>query len=145
MGGVLIRADVPDELNDDGAAEFERLSVLLIDAGRLQAEDLPILTAYCSTWALFLQAQRWVNDNGAQVEFRDKTGELSGVAVAPYVSILERAQSRLVAIGKELGLTHGGRLKVELAERRLLSGPKQSAERSKIAGRLGRLIGSGGD
>ena len=139
----MIRAEVPEELNQDGAAEFTRLSALLIAADRLQAEDLPILTAYCSTWALFLTAQRWVNDNGAQVEFRDKNGELSGVAVAPYVSILERAQSRLVAIGKDLGLTHGGRLKVEIAERRLLSGPKQDVERNKIAGRLGRIIGSG--
>jgi P27 family predicted phage terminase small subunit len=143
VAGGLIRVEVPEELNADGAAEFERLAALLIAAGRLQAEDLPILTAFCSTWALFLTAQRWVNDNGVQVEFRDKDGELAGVSVAPYVMVLERAQTRLATLGKELGLTHGGRLKTELAERRLLNGSQQNAERSRLAGRLGRLIGEG--
>jgi len=138
-GGELVTVEAPDDLDAVGQAEFDRLVQLLNERGRLESTDLGLLVAYCSTWSLLVRSQRWVNEHGMQVATHDDQGNVKRVSKAPCVSILESASRRLRMLGKELGLTPAGRIGLELAARRLLSGPEKQRAREALADRLARF------
>lgn len=99
--GALVEGDafeMPDVLSGLAADRWFQLEPRLREDGRLTAETLPTLVAYCLSWGTMCDAQERVAAEGLTVERRD------GVAKHPLLLVRQQAMGELRAWGALLGL-----------------------------------------
>ncbi len=102
----------PPELDTDGRAEWDRLIGQLNCEGRIANLDLGALATYCQAWARFLQCERVIQRDGMTYPLLDKHGEIRCYMQRPEVAIGNRAAQLLSRLGNDLGLTPGGRARM---------------------------------
>jgi P27 family predicted phage terminase small subunit len=91
----------PEHLNASAKAIWiETLDKL----SRLTELQLEALTAYASEKARYLEATKWLDENGLTVIMRTDKGDPKLVIEAPQVKIAERALASYLKIGAVLGL-----------------------------------------
>ncbi|UCZ89055.1 phage terminase small subunit P27 family [Gordonia sp. WA4-43] len=111
----------PPWLSSEAAQEWARVVPELTRLDLLKESDRAALTAYCETWATWVDAMRDVRANGFTVEnssIRKDGSESTWVTKNPAVAVMETAATHLRQYAQEFGLTPSAESKlVGLADR----------------------------
>jgi P27 family predicted phage terminase small subunit len=94
--------ECPAWVKGEAAAEWRRVVPMLADAGTIHRVDLAILTAYCTTFALWRQAREQVETDGLLVE-----GKLH-----PCARFADQSLKQLRGLLDQLGFTPTARKQV---------------------------------
>lgn len=117
IGGPLGTPDPPEWLPDAGQDEWRRVvQACSINPGWLQHGDVAMLTAYCATWATWLEAAQDVAARGPLVPGRSSAdGGESGPRLVknPAAQVARDAASQLRYLCRELGFSPDSRAKVD--------------------------------
>ncbi|GAG36233.1 unnamed protein product [marine sediment metagenome] len=97
----------PSWLDDEARAEWLRVGPPLAARGLLTELDVGVFIVYCTTWSMYREALRNVQEHGAVL--MSKKGSLY---TSPYTNILSGAMKRMVAIACEFGMTPSSRERV---------------------------------
>ncbi|TYP82061.1 phage terminase small subunit P27 family [Blastococcus xanthinilyticus] len=89
----------PTWLDREAAAEWRRVVPGLQRLDLLKEEDRAILTAYCTTWSIFVEATRTVKREGLTIEAKQ------GTLPHPAVGIARNAGRELRAFANLFGLS----------------------------------------
>lgn len=121
VGGPLGTPAPPGWLPAAGRKEWRRVvKTCASHPGWLQHGDVAILTAYCATWATWLQAARDVAERGPLVPGRSSADVDDDGAVRlvknPAVQIARDAAAQLRALCRELGFSPDARRRVDVGE-----------------------------
>jgi len=120
VGGPLGRPEPPEWLPGAAQDEWDRvLEACATHPTWLQHGDVAILTAYCATWATWLEAAQDVARRGALVPGRssaDLVADEDGPRLVknPAVQIARDAAVQLRALCRELGFTPDARRRVDV-------------------------------
>ncbi|MFC4608802.1 phage terminase small subunit P27 family [Streptomyces maoxianensis] len=119
IGGPLGIPDAPDWLPEKARAEWDRVTAVCgTHPLWLQHGDVAILTAYCHTWATWLEAAQDIADRGSLVPGRssaDSAGDDGPRLVKnPSVQIARDAAAQLRALCRELGFSPDARRRVDI-------------------------------
>ncbi len=102
----------PDHLTDDARAHWNQIAPDLHAAGLLTVIDGDALSAYCETWAHWIDAKRLLTEQGLIIK------RPSGVAVInPAFIVAQRCAALLQRYVGEFGMTPSARSTVRLPER----------------------------
>lgn len=105
---------MPADLDDDGAAEWDRLCAVCVNAGVLTLADRGIVELAAQAYSTFIRATRAVRVGGMTYETTNTTGG-QVIKTRPEVAIASDAWRRYRAAICELGLTPAARTRVEAA------------------------------
>lgn len=106
-------ADLPPTLIETdtvAAAEWRRLAPILREARILTDADLNALVAYCQQWSIYQDAL-----TKAAPATRVFKSPNDYPVINPYLSIANKALMLCVRLGEQLGLSPGGRSRVQAA------------------------------
>ena len=98
----------PTWLSREAKAEWRRILPELTRLDLVKKEDRASLTAYCETWATWVDAVRSVRKDGAVVKntsTRKDGTETTWYTKNPSVSVMEKASQQLRSWAQEFGLT----------------------------------------
>lgn len=101
-----VAPEPPEWMSDEAAAEWRRVVPELQRLDLVKAPDAAALTAYCESWARFVDACRLIRERG----MTHPTSQ--GESVAPWVGIAERAGREIRAFAAEFGLTPAAEMKL---------------------------------
>ena len=90
-------------------AEWRRVVRLLEPSGILSVADLAVLSAYAIAWSDFRAANEKVRETGTTA-----VGSQGQPVEHPLVRIAERAEARMIAAGRLLGLNPASRLQARI-------------------------------
>lgn len=94
----------PECLDAEGKAEWQRVIADLITVGTIDRVDHTALTAYCTTYGRWKEAEKQVREGGLLVK-------VNGTPVAnPYLSIANRSMEQLRRFLREFGLSPSSRV-----------------------------------
>ena len=85
--------------------ELERL-------GLLTKIDLAALSRYCTAWAQWREAEKFIAENGFVYTIKDDKGKAKCVVQWPQVGIANRLSAQLLRLEQEFGLTPSARTRV---------------------------------
>lgn len=101
----------PEWLNTEARAEWDRVVPGLVALDILKEEDRANLTAYCETWATYVQAIQIVKDEGPTIESETATSGPQGTRyttktiVNPFIAVARAAGKELRGFAAQFGLT----------------------------------------
>lgn len=119
-GGPLGQPDPPDWLPAEAQDEWERVTEACASHPTwLQQGDVAILTAYCMTWATWLEAAQDIARRGPLVPGRSSADADDGeggprLVKNPAVQIARDAATQLRALCRELGFSPDARRRVDV-------------------------------
>lgn len=98
-----------------GVTEWERLArTFRAEPGRFTEGDRAALSAYCTFWADFIDADRDIQERGGMVPGRSSADEASDRLVKnPSVAAKREASQQLRLWAVQLGLTPGSRARIQ--------------------------------
>jgi P27 family predicted phage terminase small subunit len=99
--------DVPDWLDDEARAEWERIVPDLDRLGVLAKVDRAAVATYCSAWSKFVAAEQLLQSDDLVAERRAGNGP----AKNPAWQIWREAATTVAALAKELFITPNARLR----------------------------------
>lgn len=100
----------PDFLLPDAVAEWERVGPELVTCGLLTVADVAHFAAYCQCWARYVEAERWIQENGICMTIRNDKGEVKFSQPVPRFSIAKAMLEKLRSFGSEFGLSPSARV-----------------------------------
>lgn len=112
---ALTKVSIPKVLTSQRARKiFKDKSNQLIRQGILQAPDVDLLTAYCNTFDIYLQAVEQLNDpeNPLVVTVQTKKGEMK--MISPYLQIQKQLIPLLNSLSSEFGFSPSARAGLKL-------------------------------
>lgn len=115
--------ETPDWLDENARAEFERIVTEAGSIGILDNLDLAALAVYASSFSQYQDACEKVRRYGMLAK-SGKDGK--GVAVSPYINILDKAAARIMQCSIRLGLSTTDRLKL------LVPAPEEKEKENKF-------------
>lgn len=117
IGGMgLDWSTVPTVLDDDGRAEWVRLSeVFDWNQTRFREGDRAAVTAYCAYWSLFVSSTRDVTERGPVVEGRSDK-DRGRLVKNPATVAMREAATQVRYWARELGLTPDARGRMGLTD-----------------------------
>ena len=98
----------PEWLDDEAKAEWERIIPDLAEMGVLSRADRPALTAYCTAWSRWVEAEGMVRKFGMIVKSPEKGFPMK----SPYLSIADQALETMRKLLVEFGLTPSSRSRI---------------------------------
>jgi P27 family predicted phage terminase small subunit len=102
--------EMPAWLDDEGQAEWRRITADLAEMGLLSKADRPALAAYCTAWSRWVDAEAQVKKYGAVVKSPDKGFPMK----SPYLSIAEQSLETMRKLMVEFGLTPSSRSRIRV-------------------------------
>ena len=102
----------PEMLLPEAAAEWRRVAPELCRIGLLSVLDLVPLAAYCQSYAHWLEAERWIAENGTTVVLRDKDGRVKYIQQVPQMAIAKTALDKIRVFAAQFGMTPSSRSEV---------------------------------
>ena len=125
------RAEMPAQLVGEAAAEWARVVPGLAALGLATDLDRAALTAYCVSWA------RWMESEAAlATEGRVTRGVEGSLVASPWVAIAREDRKSLREFAVEFGMTPAARTRVKVDETRVPS--KATGTDGKAPGRFFR-------
>ena len=104
---------MPDWLDDEGRAEWERIVPALDEHGILKPSDRALLACFCECWSRFVHAVAMYKREGMKVTTPD-----SGCSRQhPAVGIASEAAAQLRSIANEFGLSPAAERFLNIAPR----------------------------
>ena len=120
----------PSWLKGEALREWNRIADPLYEAGLIDAVDRSLLTAYCSSWATYVDATRDLLENGYTIESVGDT-----VKANPAITAADKALKAMLAISGQIGLSVNARNRVG-ASMPSPQGGKETEASSKLEGFL---------
>lgn len=116
LGGGLGTPPPPKWLPREGKGEWKRVvEACASHPTWLQQVDVALLTAYCSTWATWLEAAKDLVERGVLVPARSDAGKAVGSMVKnPAAQISRDSAVQLRQLCRELGFSPDARGRVDL-------------------------------
>ena len=102
--------DQPDWLDAEAQAEWVRVTAELSDMGLLTLADRAALTAYCTAWSRWVEAEAMVKKFGTIVKSPEKGFPMK----SPYLSIADQALETMRKLMVEFGLTPSSRSRIRV-------------------------------
>jgi P27 family predicted phage terminase small subunit len=103
-----MKKTAPTWMNDQAKKEWRRVIKLIIEEEKeLEEKDFKTLETYCVNYAKWLKCEEIMDQEG--LTFETPNGYIQQ---RPEVSIGNKAQERLLAAAKELGLTPAARARM---------------------------------
>ena len=99
--------DLPDWLDEEAVAEWERIVPELSRLGVLAKVDRAALSTYCAAWSKFVKAERLLQEDDLVAERRAGNGP----AKHPGWQVWREAATTVQALAKELFITPSSRLR----------------------------------
>jgi P27 family predicted phage terminase small subunit len=96
---------MPEHLNAEAKAEWERISQELFQVGLVTNVDRAALVAYCEAWAAYLEAGRKVAEQGTVVQAVN-----GNRIVNPYFRIQRQSLATMHKFIREFGLSPASRI-----------------------------------
>lgn len=97
----------PSHLSEDARAAWDAAIEMLKPWGILASVDYAVLGAYCTSYALWKQAEELLQTSGLTLETSN-----GNTIVNPLVAISRRAGKDMVTYGAQLGMTPAARLRL---------------------------------
>lgn len=110
-GTALDTPDVPDFLDGEARAEWNRTLAEHEGTGLLTRADRALLAAYCVMWSRFVAAERHVTEHGPIVAAPRTATPMPN----PHLKVSRDALDRLLKIAGELGLSPVSRARLHIA------------------------------
>ena len=104
--------ELPAHLDDEARAEWARIAPELKRLGLLTRIDRAALALYCVVWSRWVFAEIQINDQGPVVEAPKTKVRMHN----PFVSISHRAQTQMLRLLTEFGLTPSARSRIRAIE-----------------------------
>jgi len=101
----------PSNLNTAGKAEWRRVANALHALGMLTKLDRGLLTAYCDSWSMYVEARKHINRSG-YTEVTDN----GNLIQSPWVGIANRAKVDFTRYAAQLGLDPTARARLGIGE-----------------------------
>ena len=108
----------PQHLTKEEKADFRRFAKLLDGMGVMTAADAAMLARYCRMFTRWLDAERFIAENGTTYPKLDVTGKVIGFGEFPQVQQADRAATHLLKIEVQFGLSPASRPKLAAITRR---------------------------
>ena len=102
--------DPPQELNDDGLAEWHRVSKELSALGMITGFDRQSLLMYCVAYQLWVDALRKVNASGAMLR-SPKGFPLQN----PYLAVVNKQAEIMIKLASDFGFSPAARARIGIA------------------------------
>ena len=100
----------PEWLDAEAQAEWDRVTVELQEMGLLSKTDRAALTAYCTAWSRWVEAEAQVKKYGTVVKSPEKGFPMK----SPYLSIADQALETMRKLMVEFGLTPSSRSRIRV-------------------------------
>ena len=113
--------DMPDFLDEEGQAEWGRLTAWLQAQNRLFECDRGIIFRYCRAWSALVMATKKINELGYVREVDGRSEQ------NPYAQIANKSEEQLNKMAPQLGITPAARNQMRAS---LPDKPKKSKEES---------------
>jgi P27 family predicted phage terminase small subunit len=97
-------------LDAEAQAEWDRVTVELQEMGLLSRTDRAALTAYCTAWSRWVEAEVQVKKYGTVVKSPEKGFPMK----SPYLSIADQALETMRKLMVEFGLTPSSRSRIRV-------------------------------
>jgi P27 family predicted phage terminase small subunit len=115
-----LQSDCPEHLVKASAKEWDRMKGLFASHNVFTEADRSALTAYCTVWGRWLEADGNVRKSGMLVK------SPSGYAIQnPWLSIANKAFDQMTKLMTEFGMTPSSRSCVKTIQTKTLSGVKR--------------------
>lgn len=102
----------PAFLNETARAEWDRVAPELFAQGLLKNPDIAALAGYCQCFARWVEAEKFIEENGSVIVMRDDDGDIKYVQQAPQVGISNRMLEHMRKFAAEFGMTPSARSRV---------------------------------
>ena len=102
----------PKHLTKDEKADFRRFAKMLDTMGVMTEADAAMLSRYCRTFTRWMDAERFITENGTTYPKHDATGKVIGFGEFPQVQQADRAATHLLKIEVQFGLSPASRPKL---------------------------------
>ena len=99
--------------------------------GLLTLVDRAALAGYCQCWARWVEAEKFLEENGTTITARDDKGVVKWVQAVPQVGIATKMLDRMHKFASEFGFTPASRTRIGLP------GPKRESADDAIERALG--------
>ncbi len=103
----------PEYLNEAARAEWDRVAPELFSQGLLKKADYAALAGYCQCFARWVEAEKFIEENGSVIVMRDDDGDIKYVQQAPQVGISNRMLEHMRKFAAEFGMTPSARSRVQ--------------------------------
>jgi len=100
----------PEWLDAEARAEWDRIVPELAEMGLLSRADRPALTAYCTAWSRWVEAEAMVKKLGTIVKSPEKGFPMK----SPYLSIADQSLETMRKLMVEFGLTPSSRSRIKV-------------------------------
>ena len=100
----------PEWLDAEAQAEWDRVTVELQEMGLLSRTDRAALTAYCTAWSRWVEAEAQVKKYGTVVKSPEKGFPMK----SPYLGIADQALENMRKLMVEFGLTPSSRSRIRV-------------------------------
>ena len=104
--------DPPDYLTKEERANFRRFGKMLNGMGVMTVADAAMLGRYCRMFTRWLEAEKFIAENGTTYPKHDATGKTIGFGEFPQVGIADRAAGHMLKIEVQFGLSPASRPKL---------------------------------
>ena len=102
--------DMPEDLDDEAQAEWNRIVPELREMGLLCRADRAALTGYCTSWSRWRNAEAQVGKYGTIVKSPDKNFPMT----SPYLTVANQSLEAMRKFLVEFGLTPSSRSRIRL-------------------------------
>ena len=116
----------PDWLLPAAAEEWDRLLPELAERGLVDGLNWGLFAGYCTAYARWVEAEKWMNENGTYAVYRDDKGTVKSAQVVPQVGIAHKALASMRTLGAIFGV-------------------KPTSRRVKLRGVAGESAGGAGE
>ena len=99
--------DVPELLDDEARAEWERVAPSLDRLDLLKPEDRAALATYCNTWSVYVASVRTYQRDGMT-----KTSPQGNITLHPAMRVMNASSATLLRFMQEFGLTPAAEIRL---------------------------------
>ena len=119
----------PPHLDQEAAAEWDRIVPELCERGLLHGVDRSALSGYCACWSRWVKAEQKLAETGLVVK-----SPVGFAVVSPYFLIASRTLDQLGRFLREFGMSPAARKRIDKQLAPAQDKPKANARRGPLSG-----------
>jgi P27 family predicted phage terminase small subunit len=101
----------PEILTGEALREWQRITPLLAEVGLITLLDRAIISAYCKSWARWIECERMLETTG------DTTASPNGyLMMSTYLAISKQAVLQMCRLSEQIGLSGSARSRIKASD-----------------------------